>query len=285
MRDLSVVDTHLHVWDPSNLKYPWLEEVPKLNRPQFLSDYQHATDGIPIERMVFVQCECDFSQYQQETNWVTELAREDPRIQGIVSWAPLELGDGARDPLQLLASNELVKGIRRIIQFESNNEFCLQPDFVRGVQLLADFDLHFEICIKGDEQCASTLELVRQCPEVRFILDHIGKPFIKEKRMQPWNSFIRELAALPNTWCKISGLVNEADWEAWTPNDLLPYLNHVLDCFGLDRVMYGGDWPVCTLASSYRQWFDTLSEAVSCYSDDERQKLFCNNAVDFYRLD
>ena len=285
MPELSVVDTHLHVWDPGNLKYPWLEDITQLNKPHLLSDYRQATDGIPIERMVFVQCECDCSQFQQETDWVTELAQEDPRIQGIVSWAPLELGDGASDPLQQLSTNRLVKGIRRIIQFESDDAFCLQPAFVRGVQLLAKFDLHFEICIKGDRQSANTLELVRQCPNVRFIVDHIGKPFIKERRMEPWDRIIQELAALPNTWCKISGLVNEADWKAWTSKDLQPYLDHVFDCFGLDRVMYGGDWPVCTLASSYGQWFDTLSEAVSGYSDNERQKLFRNNAVDFYLLD
>ncbi len=285
MAELSVVDTHLHVWDPGKLKYSWLEEIPQLNKPHLLSDYRQATKGIPIERMVFVQCECDFEQYQQETNWVTELAQEDPRIQGIISWAPLERGEDVRDELQQLAANKLVKGIRRIIQFESDDAFCLQPDFVRGVQLLATFDLHFEICIKGDQQCANTLELVRQCPNVRFILDHIGKPDIKEKRREPWDSFIRELAALPNTCCKISGLVNEAEWNAWTPDDLQPYLDQVLDCYGVGRVMYGGDWPVSTLASTYDQWFETLSETIgSRYSDDEHRQLLHDNAVDFYRL-
>ena len=102
--------------------------------------------------------------------------------------------------------------------------------------------------------------------------------------MEPWDSFIRKLAALPNTWCKVSGLVNEAEWKAWTPNDLQPYLDHVLECFAPGRVVFGGDWPVCTLASTYGQWFDTLSDVVSRYSDDEKRQLFYDNAVDFYRL-
>ena len=284
MTNFPVVDTHVHFWDPQKLRYPWLDETPLLNKPHLLTDYRQATKGLPIERMVFVQCECDFALFQQESDWVTELAQEEPRIQGIVPWAPLELGDGAKEALDRLAANTLVKGIRRIIQFESDDGFCLQPGFVRGVQLLADVNLHFEICIKGDQQFANTLDLVRQCPATRFILDHIGKPFIKEKRMDPWDNYLRELAALPNTWCKLSGLVNEADWQAWTAKDLAPYLSHVIESFGTDRVIFGGDWPVCTLASTYRQWFETFTETVSQYSDEEQRKLLHDNAIDFYRL-
>ena len=284
MTNIPVVDTHLHVWDPANLDYPWLPDEPKINKPHLLSDYRQVTEGIPIERMVFVQCECDFAQFLQETDWVTQQAQEDARLQGIVSWAPLERGEDAREALQQLAANKLVKGIRRIIQFESDDQFCLQPDFIRGVQLLADFDLHFEICSKGDKQSANSLELVRRCPDTKFILDHIGKPSIQEKRMQPWDSFIRDLAALPNTWCKVSGLVNEADLENWTPDDLEPYLDHVFHCFGWHRVMFGGDWPVCTLASTYRRWFDTLTQFVSRFSEDDQRRLFHDNAIEFYRL-
>ena len=262
--------------------YPWLKDVPKFNKPHLLADYRVATEGIPVERMIFLQCECDPTQYRAEADWVMELARQDPRIVGIVPWAPLEKGDGARVELAALAQNKLIKGIRRIIQFESDPGFCLRPDFVRGVQLLAEFDLHFEICIKGDVQFAKTLQLVRQCPEVSFILDHIGKPFIKERRMEPWGRYIRELAALPNTWCKVSGLVNEADLDKWQPQDLRPYLDHVFACFGPDRLIFGGDWPVCTLAATYRQWFETLD---AYCPTNLKPKLFHGNAVKFYRLE
>lgn len=282
--DIPIIDTHLHIWNPGWLSYPWLADVPKINKPHLPEDYRQATARLNIEKMVFIQCEADFAQYREEVDWVTEQAKSEPRIKGIVAWAPLEKGEAARGDLAALAQNPLLRGIRRIIQFEENVGFCLQPDFVRGVQLLSNFDMHFELCIKGDEQFKNTLELVRQCPDVPFILNHIGKPFIKEKTMEPWAAYLKKLAGMPNTWCKMSGLVNEADWENWTPDDLRPYIDCVLEAFGFDRVMFGGDWPVCTLATSYRRWIETLWDAVSRYTDEERKKLFNNNAVMFYRV-
>jgi L-fuconolactonase len=282
--NIPIVDTHLHIWDPGRIDYPWLAGAPKLNRPHLLEHYRAATEGLTIEKMVFVQCEADCSQYADEVAWVTEQARIDPRILGIVAWAPLEKGEAARDELAKLAANPLVRGIRRIIQFEQDPGFCLHPGFVDGVRLLSEFDLSFDICIKGDEQFRNALELVRRCPGVRFIADHINKPFIKERITEPWASYMSELAGLPNTWCKMSGLINEADWESWTPSDLKPYIKHVFDCFGAERVMFGGDWPVCTLAGTYRRWTDTLWDAVSGLSGLEKRKLFHDNGEKFYRV-
>lgn len=282
---LAVVDTHVHLWDPDRLSYPWLKEVPPIQQAHLLEDYRAAIEGIPIERMVFLQCECDPSQYLEEACWVSALARDEPRLKGMVPWAPLEKGADVLPELETLTEDPLVKGIRRIVQFEEDDHFCLQPSFVEGVQLLAQFDLHFEICTKGNVQMANVVKLVRQCPNVRFILDHIGKPFIKEKETKPWEQAIRELAELPNTRCKISGLVNEADWESWQPADLQPYLHHVIESFGFKRVMFGGDWPVVKLASSYRRWFDTLVELTRQASAEERRMLFHDNAMSFYRLE
>lgn len=281
---IPIVDTHLHLWDPGKIRYPWLDGVAKLNRPHLLEEYRKATKGVQIEKMVFVQCEADFAQYAEEVAWVTQQAQIDPRIRGIVAWAPLEQGDDVRDELAMLARNSLVRGVRRIIQFEKDDAFCLRPGFVRGVQLLEAYGLSFDICIKGDAQFKNVLELVRMCPGVKFIADHIGKPFIKEHLMEPWSSFMRELAAMPNTWCKMSGLINEADWDAWKTTDLIPYIGQVLSCFGPDRVMFGGDWPVCTLAGTYRRWVDALQEAVSGLSRVEKKKLFHDNAEIFYRI-
>ena len=285
MVDQPIVDTHLHVWDPELLSYRWLVEVPSLNRKHLLADYGEATAGIPVERMVFLQCEVDASQYQEEADWVAGLAAQDPRIQGIVSGAPLEKGQEVRPALERLTRDPKLKGIRRIIEFEEDVEFCLRSGFVAGVQLLAEFDLSFDLCLKGDEQFKNALDLVRQCPEVPFILDHIGKPFIKEGILEPWAGTLRDLAALPNTFCKVSGLVNEADWEAWSPDDLKPYLDQVFACFGFDRVCFGGDWPVCTLAGTYGRWFETLWTHVRDCTAAERQKLFHDNAITFYRLE
>jgi len=285
MTELPVIDTHVHFWDPDRLTYPWLLDLPDLNHPHLPSDYWETTAGIPIEGLVFIQCEVDVRHYEEEARWVAELAQTDPRLRGIVPWAPLEQGDAARPALEELARMPLVKGVRRIIQFEDDPGFCLRPDFVRGVQLLADFGLSFELCIKGDEQFANAIELVRRCPDVSFILDHIGKPFIKEGIRQPWASHLKQLADLPHTWCKVSGLVNEAEWERWDLADLRPYLDQVLASFGFDRVCFGGDWPVCTLAATYDRWFDALRQAVADCSVPEQRGLFHDNAVAFYRLE
>ena len=250
-----IVDAHLHVWDIKPLHYPWLDSLPQLNKSYLLDDYRQACGDVRVEKMVFLQAECDFGQHMQEAEWVTELAGQDHRIEGIVPWVPLEKGDAVQNDLEVMARNPLIKGIRRIIQFEEAIDFCLQPDFIKGVQLLAKYLLSFDICI-SHQQMSNTFKMVRQCPEVNFILDHIGKPDIKKQLFHPWKKELRELSEIPNVWCKMSGLVTEADMENWTPDDLKPYIEHVLDCFGFDRVLYGGDWPVACQATDYPGWFD-----------------------------
>ena len=284
MLDYPIIDTHLHLWDPGRLRYRWLDDIPLLNKPYLLDDYYAAVAPIEIEKMVFLQCEAVPSQYQAEADWVAQLARTDPRIAGIVPWAPLELGEGARDAVARLAADPLVKGIRRIIQFEADPWFCLQPAFVEGVRMLADYSLHFEICIKGDDQFRNAVTLVEQCPNVRFILDHIGKPFIKSRILSPWDELMEVFARLPNTWCKVSGLVTEADHEAWTLSDLAPYIEHVIECFGWDRVMFGSDWPVASQATTYPRWVETVAKSIKTASKSDVRKLFAGNARTFYRL-
>jgi L-fuconolactonase len=283
-----IIDTHLHVWDPRHLDYPWLSSLPLLNKPYLLKDFDRHCGNIAVAQMVFVQCEADFAQFVGEAAWVEQLAAsEDPRLAAIVPWAPLEQGRKAADAIQtLLRVSRRVKGIRRIIQFEADPAFCLQTDFVEGVRLLGDFDLHFELCVKGGVQFENARLLVEQCPGVRFILDHIGKPSIGEGVLEPWSSQIGKLAALPNVWCKISGLVTEADFDRWQANDLAPYVRRVLDVFGVNRVMYGGDWPVAFQASTYTRWVETLDELLAEYgmSYAETQKVYRDNATAFYRL-
>ncbi|MCL4858747.1 MAG: amidohydrolase family protein [Caldilineaceae bacterium] len=283
MLPFPIVDTHLHLWDPGHLRYPWLDAIPLLNKPYLLEDYNRHCGPVQVEQMVFLQCEADFAQFREEAAWVTGLAQIDPRITGIVPWAPLEQGDAARAELEQLAANPLIKGVRRIIQFEPDIEFCLRPNFVRGVQSLPDYGFSFDICI-SHIQLANTIKLVAQCPNVQFILDHIGKPGIKNHLLDPWRDEMRALAAHPNVWCKVSGLVTEADHQQWTRDDLKPYIDHVIDCFGFERVMYGGDWPVAYQATDYPRWVETLQWAVSGCSDAELRKLFRDNAIAFYRL-
>ena len=282
MPNFPIVDTHVHLWNPAKLRYPWLEEVPPLNRSFLLADYQAACGGIDVEAMVFVQCDAHPEDGLKETAWVTSLAKDEPRIKGIVAWAPLEKSEEAESVLEELADNSLVKGVRRLIQSESL-EFCLQPNFIKGVQMLEKFGFSFDICI-SHPQLANTVQFVKSCPDVQFILDHIGKPGIKDQRLEPWKLDIKALSALPNVSCKISGLVTEADVDNWTSDDLKPYIDHVVECFGFDRVIYGSDWPVSTLATEYPRWVETLNWAVEGCSDDELRKLFHDNAVRFYRI-
>jgi len=283
MINFPIVDTHLHLWDTTYLRYPWLDTNALLNRPYLPAEYRQVCKPVQVEQMVFLQAEVDFIQFMEEANWVSGLAKDEPRITGMVPWAPLEKGNAARADLEKLAADPLTKGIRRIIQFEPDQEFCLRPDFVKGVQALPDYNLHFEICISHG-QMANTIKLVQQCPNVKFILDHIGKPDIKNHLYEPWKSELKTLAGFSNVWCKMSGLVNEADWQHWTKEDLKPYIDHVLDCFGFERVMYGGDWPVAAQATVYPRWVETLEWAVSDCSDKEKHQLFHDNAIKFYRL-
>jgi L-fuconolactonase len=283
MPSFPIVDTHVHIWDLARLRYPWLASVPKLNKDHLIGDYRRACGTVEVAKMVFVQCECDPSQFQQEAEWVSHVARAEPRMRGMVAWAPLEKGLAAEPDLSRLAGNSLVKGIRRIIQFESDVEFCLRPDFVRGVQMLHGHGLSFDLCI-NHLQLANTIKLVRQCPDVSFVLDHIGKPDIKAGRLDPWRAELRELSRMENVWCKLSGLVTEADHAKWTPADLRPYIDHVVDCFGFDRVMFGGDWPVSTQATEYPRWVETLDEALHGASASELRKIYVTNAEGFYRV-
>ena len=282
MEKFPIVDTHVHLWHPGQLRYPWLVQVPALNKPYLLKDYTAAHGDLDIEAMVFVQCDTHPDDGLKETTWVTSLSMAEPRIQGIVAWAPLEEGKLVEPFVEKLAGNPLVKGIRRLIQSETV-DFCIQPAFVAGVKTLARHNLSFDICI-FHPQLANAIQLVAQCPNVQFILDHIGKPDIKNQLFDPWKQELRTLSEFPNVYCKISGLTTEADHTQWTSADLQPYIAHVIDCFGFDRIIYGSDWPVSTQATDYRRWVDTLREAVSGCSSEELTKLFRDNAIKFYRL-
>lgn len=282
MANFPIVDTHVHLWHPKQLRYAWLKQVPLLNRPFLLKDYSDAIGDLEVESMVFVQCDTHPDDGLKETSWVTSLAAGDPRIRGIVAWAPLEVGNCVAAFIEKLAEESLVKGIRRLIQGESV-DFCIQPNFIDGVKTLSRHGLSFDLCIYHP-QLANAIRLVEQCPDVQFILDHIGKPDIKNQLFEPWKQEIKVLADFPNVHCKISGVVTEADHKNWSLDNVKPYIDHVIACFGFDRVIYGSDWPVSTLATDYKRWVETLQASVSGCSPEELRKLFHDNAVRFYKL-
>jgi L-fuconolactonase len=174
--------------------------------------------------------------------------------------------------------------VRRLLQGERDPAFCLQPGFIRGVELLPDFGFSFDICVKH-HQLPAVVELVRRCPGTRFVLDHVGKPDIAAGLLDPWRESIAALAALPNVDCKVSGMVTEADPAAWSAADLAPYVAHVLAAFGEDRVLFASDWPVVTLAATYRRWVETLDGLTAGLAEMARRKLWAENARRVYRLD
>jgi L-fuconolactonase len=283
MINFPIVDTHLHIWDPDQLRYPWLADIPLLNKAYLIDDYRRACGPVNVEKMVFIQAEADFSLYRDEVDWVSAAAASDSGIQGIVAWAPLEEGNAVESELAFLSKNPLLRGIRRIIQFEPDSEFCLRPSFIEGVRLLPNYNLTFDICI-NHLQMANTIKFVEKCPDVNFILDHIGKPDIKNHLMEPWKSELKTLSEFPNVWCKMSGLVTEADFQHWTDDDLRPYIDHVLECFGFSRTMYGGDWPVVYQATEYPRWVETLEWALRGVSESSLKALFHDNGESFYNL-
>ncbi len=281
--NIPVIDSHLHIWDPKCISYPWLEGNSLLNRAYLPDEYFSSNPAVPIEGMVFVQCECDPVQFMSELEWVASIAAKDNRIRAIIPWAPLEQGEKVRPVLDRMKENRLVKGIRRIIEFEEDQLFCLRPDFIRGVQILAEYGYSFDINI-AHHQMPQTIKLVEQCPEVSFILDHAGKPDIRNHVFNSWSENLKRLSEIPQVFCKISGLITEAAWHQWTVDELKPYIEQVVQCFGYDRIVYAGDWPVVLQAGSYTQWFEALAGVTADWQLAEQKKLFHDNAVRFYKL-
>ena len=264
---------------------PWLANIALLNRPYSLQDYREQTQSLPIIAMVYIEVGVEPWEALYEARHVAELAREELRLQAIVAAAPVERGAAVREHLEsLVAISPLIKGVRRNLQDETAPDFCLRADFVAGVRLLAEYHLSFDLCIKH-WQLPGVIELVRRCPDTTFILDHLGKPDIKQQQLDPWQADLRKLAELPNVVCKVSGIVTEADHERWQPADLEPFVNVVLEAFGEERALFGSDWPVVLLASPYRRWYETLEALTARLPLPARRKLWAENAQRLYRMD
>ncbi len=278
---MHIVDTHAHFWDVETLHYPWIEKGSPFDRSFHLADYQRASAGVAIERMVFVECDAHARCSVAEAEWVAGLATLDPRIQAIVARVSF-IDDAATATLDTLTEMPLVRGIRDNIQ---NNPpgFALQDRFVAGVCEVHARGLHFELCLTHD-QLGEAIELVRRCPDGQFVLDHCGKPGIAAGWREPWATQMRELAALPNVVCKISGLITEADWTGWMPDEILWYARTAAEAFGHDRIMYGSDWPVSEVAGGYMAWFGLAEALTANWSADERDQFFRRNAERVYRL-
>ena len=284
MTKFGIVDTHLHLWDTRRLSYGWLRGNDLLNRLYLVEDYRQACADVEVAAMVFVECCVDAGFLEAEVRFVEEQAARDPRIQGIVAQARLEQGAAALPFLeQLKRSTPLLRGIRRIIERESDLDFCLRPEFIAGVRLLAPLGLSFEICVnyRHMDHLARFVELVGDVP---LMLDHCGKPAVREGHLEPWRTQIRALAAHRNVMCKLSDLPVEADHRRWTEREIRPYIEAVVEAFGFERLVYGGDWPVCLQATSLLHWKQVVDRAFAGVSARDLARFYRNNAIEFYRL-
>ncbi|HEX5941006.1 MAG TPA: amidohydrolase family protein [Anaerolineales bacterium] len=284
MPDFPIIDSHVHLCEPSKFGYSWTRNAPSLNRQVLPEDFRKAAKPVQIDQFVFVEVDVDFPQHLEEAEWVQSLSTKDKRLTGMVAAVPLEKGKEIEGELARLRQNRILKGIRRLIQNQPDPDFCIRPKFVEGLKLLARYDLPFDICILH-HQMPNAIKMVRSVPEVQFVLDHIGKPGIKAGIFDPWRQQMRELASMPNVHCKISGVATEADHKNWTREQLKPYIVHAIETFSFDRVMYGGDWHVLELAGNYPEWVAIVDWVIEGATPDEKRKLFCDNATGFYRLD
>lgn len=289
MPDFPIIDTHLHIWDLDRLKYSAFEGHTLFGKTFTIEDYQRDCEGIDVEAMVFVECYADFNetggQYIEEIEFVEESARRDPRIRGIVPMAPLEWGARVEPLLQQMQSQHpTVKGIRRIMEFDDDpRALTLAPEFVEGVNLLQEFGWHFEINVNFT-QMDIIREFVQRIPDVPMILDHCGKPGIRQGAIKQYRDDISELAQHPNIWIKLSDLPPYADPENWRDDDLRPYIDATAEIFGFSRMIYAGDWPICLQATSLTRWIDTLDRAFAGVPKTDLRKFYRDNANDFYRL-
>lgn len=282
MPDFPIIDTHVHLADTKHFNHPWMESVPSLNQTWTLKDFDAALDDVRIGKMLFMEVNCRADDVVREVAWATSLAQQDSRLKGVIAKAPVELGTRVVETLQIYRENPLVKAIRRLIQEETEG-FCLRPAFLEGLRQVGACGYVFDICIHHT-QLGDTLEMVRRCPDVRFVLDHIGKPGIATGVREPWSTQIGELAAMENVACKISGVVTEANHQQWTFNDLRPFLDRVVEAFGFDRLLFGGDWFVQTLASTYPRWVEVVDRTLSGCSDEEIRKVYVTNAETIYGI-
>lgn len=278
-----IVDSHVHLYNVERFSYGWLKGVPKIARTHEMADFDVARGPVEVDRLVFAEVAIDPGLHVDEAAYIQAMADGDARLAGIVAHAPMEKGPAVEADLARLKQNRSLVGIRRLIETERDPSFCIAPGFIAAVQLLPRFGLTFDICVKHWAMTYA-VELVRRCPEVSFVLDHIGKPDIRNGLRQPWWDQIADLARLPNVVCKISGVITEADHAAWTREQVKPYVARAIECFGFDRCMYGSDWTVSNLSHAYPVWVSLIDEVIAGASEAEQRKLYRETAIRTYRL-
>jgi len=275
----AMIDSHHHFWHYDPVEYNWITDDMAAIRRDFVPETLKETlAGTGVEGVVSIHAR----QSLEETGWLMELASENEFIKGIVGWLHLT-SENISDLLDQYASNQWLKGVRHVVQGEPDPEFILGKAFNHGVSLLKSHNLVYDILI-FDHQLPNAIRFVDLHPDQSFVIDHIAKPKIKINEISDWRKNIKEIARRPNVFCKISGMVTEADFRLWTPAQLQPYIDGVLEAFGPGRLLFGSDWPVCLVATSYRTWLETVKNALPGLSASEKSGIFGLNAKEIYNL-
>ena len=274
-----IIDSHHHYWHYNPVEYNWIDDSMKAIRADFLPQNLGKTIGeAGVDGVVSVHAR----QSVEETEWLIGLAHQNPFMKGVVGWLPL-----CQDDIEVYlihhSGEKILKGVRHVVQGESDPDFILRKDFNRGISLLKRYSLVYDILIL-ERQLPTTIRFADLHPDQSFVLDHIAKPLIGKNELSPWKENIQELAKRENVSCKLSGMVTEADFKEWTPAQLLPYFDVILEAFGPDRLLFGSDWPVCLVGTSYKSWVELVRKNISFLSATEQAKIMGDNAVRIYDL-
>lgn len=273
------IDAHHHLWRYTSEAYGWISPQMEVLRRDFVAhDLDRELRAAGVNGSVVVQAR----QSVEETRWLLDVAAEDEAIRGVVGWLPLV---SAELPAMLreFADRDKLKGVRHVVQDEPDDDFILREDFNRGVAALLDTGLVYDILVH-ERHLPQATRFVERHPQQMFVLDHLAKPRIRERVLEPWRENLMRLAEHKNVFCKLSGLVTEADWSAWTLDDLRPYMDAALEAFGAERLIAGSDWPVCLLASGYGRWWEALREWAAGIDEGEREQIFGLTAKRIYQL-
>ena len=273
------IDAHQHFWKFDPVKDSWITDDMSVLRSDFLPhDLQPVLQQNNIDACIAVQAD----QSDNETKFLLDLAEQNPFIKGVVGWIDLKAKD-IDERLDDLKLHKLLKGFRHILQGEKDRAFMLNPDFMLGIKVLGKYGFTYDVLIYPD-QLSYIPKFVGAFPGQKFILDHLAKPNIKNQDLSQWKKDLKAVAQYKNVYCKVSGMVTEADWMNWQPKDFTPYLNIVVEAFGTDRLLFGSDWPVCLVAAQYNQVLNLVKSYFSSFSQDEQNAIFGLNAVKFYNL-
>jgi L-fuconolactonase len=279
MDKMETIDAHHHLWRYTPAEYGWIEEPMSVLRRDFLpKDLAVEMAAAGIDGTVAVQAR----QTLEETRWLLGQAEGTEAIRGVVGWAPIA-GEEFPACMEEFDGREKLKGLRHVIQSEVDEHYILREDFNSGMRTMLGSGLVYDILIY-ERHLADTILFVDGHPEQVFVLDHIAKPPIAAGTMEPWATQMRELGRRENVWCKVSGMVTEADWKTWTPETLKPYLDVAVESFGVERLMAGSDWPVCLVASGYAQWWGVMRQYFAGFGEAERAAVFGGTAVEVYGL-